>query len=546
MHISHLVYGVIFGCFYIPVLYVFYQILRMKDLGSKVCSFISSNVFINTLSFSSSEALLSAIFSIVLAIPGAYYFGRFNFTGKRWWRSLLVLPFMMPSIVIVLAMVIFYGQNGQFNLWLSRVSGGQWQFTGLYGFWGIVLAHVLYNLPLCIRMMGEGWERINPTWREVSANLGVGPFATWYRLTLPLLLPTIGYLFLVVFLYSFLSFTVVLLFGGYLYKTFEVLIYIEYNSKLQFEQAAMIAGLQTLVLLCVFMIQRFFHQKLGNPSQNFRKLPRLSFSNFPGQKVIFWVYNALLLIFIAAPFLNVMGRSFHRTGLAGGSISLINYGLLFSEAFHFAVGSSFLKVLGNSILLSLAVALITVGAAYFFARERRRHPWGIPDLLLQLPMGISFMSFGFGLGSLLDYYINSWFLVLWAQVFLAFPLIYSILRTAWREFDVSLLETAALLGAKPRFTFFTVEAPLLKKAIRTATAYAMAISLSDLSAVLLLGRGEVITLSVAIYRLIGHYHFAEATALGSLFILISFTIFVLIELDWVRKKLPKESPRESV
>lgn len=529
--LKHLPYLVIFSCFYLPVLTVFYRMLRMEGGLEQCVAFVRSNLFINTLSFTVTESFLSACLSIALAFPGAYFFSRFDFSGKRWWRSLLILPFMMPGIIIVLAMVVFYGQNGVFNQLLRQISGGEWRFTGLYGFWGIVLAHVIYNLPLCLRMLGDSWERLDPRLEEASANLGSSPWNTWRRLTWPLLLSTIGYLWVIVFLYSFLSFTVVLVFGGYLFKTFEVLIYIEYNSKLRFEQASMIAGLQTLILALIFLIQGLLRQKVGYPSKNSRQPPRLGFKAYPRQTTGFFMYNAGLLFFLAGPFVTVFERSLRGGGVAGGILTLSNYRLLLSEAFRFSTGQSLARVIGNSLFLSMTVAIITVGFAYFFARDRRSQPWNLVDLGLQLPLGISFMSFGFGLFNLGGDHIPGWLLIIWAQVYLAFPLVYAILRTAWRNFDVTLLESARLLGADSRFVFWTLEAPLLKKAVRTAFAYSLAISLGDLAAVLLLGNGEVITLSVAIYRLIGHYRFAQATALGSLFIGISFLVFLAIEAD---------------
>ena len=149
---------------------------------------------------------------------------------------------MLPGVLVVLGMVVFYGNNGALNHWLALLFPDRgWRFTGLYGFWGIILAHVFYNFTFCLRLTGEAWERINPALHEASALLGAGPFYTWRRVTLPLLAPTLLYLFLLVFLYSFLSFTVVLVLGGYLYKTFEVLIYIEYSSRLRFARAALIA-----------------------------------------------------------------------------------------------------------------------------------------------------------------------------------------------------------------------------------------------------------------------------------------------------------------
>ena len=69
----------------------------------------------------------------------------------------------------------------------------------------------------------------------------------------------------------------------------------------------------------------------------------------------------------------------------------------------------------------------------------------------------------------------------------------------------------------------------MRAAFADAFAYAMASSMGDLSAVLVLGQGEIVTLPVAIYRLIGHYRFAQATALGAIFLLLSFLVFLLIE-----------------
>ncbi|HOP73939.1 MAG TPA: iron ABC transporter permease [Bacillota bacterium] len=528
-------YFLVFLSFYLPVLYVFYQLVLMEDLFLKLAQFIRSGVFWKTLSFSLSQAGISAALSILLSLPGAYFWGRFNFRGKQFSRSLLVLPFMMPGIVIVLGMVVFYGKNGLFNQLLSALFSEKIRFTGLYSYWGIVLAHVIYNLPLCLRMLGESWERIDPKLREASINLGAGPFFTGWRLTLPLILPTIVYLFLVVFVYSFLSFTVVLVFGGYLYKTFEVLIYIEYNSKLRFEEASMIAGLQTLILLFIFWLQSLFQRK-GYAAKPAANLPRLCFHKNPLQTVGFYIYHIIILLFLATPFLTVIQRSFLEGGTFGNHLSLENYQLLFGEGFRFSVGASFGKVVLTSCFLSTAVALVTTIVAYVFAKDRQSKPWGITDLLLQLPLGISFMSFGFGLGSLAGDLLPAWLLLMWAHFYLAFPLVYSIMRTAWRDFDYSMIESSYLLGASPRHTLLAIEAPLIRKAVQTAFIYGMAISLSDLGAVLLLGRGEVITISVAIYRLIGHYRFAQGTALATIFMGIAFLAFLAVEKDWITKR----------
>ena len=145
-------------------------------------------------------------------------------------------------------------------------------------------------------------------------------------------------------------------------------------------------------------------------------------------------------------------------------------------------------------------------------------------------MGVSFLTFAFGLINLTGRALPNWALLLWAQVFLAFPLVYSILRTARRELGEDLFEAAQLLGASGRELFWTVEFPLLKRALGSALAYGAALSLGDLSAVLVLGQGKLVTLSVAVYRLIGH-HFFAGDGLGTVMILMSLLLFSLVDAE---------------
>jgi thiamine transport system permease protein len=525
------IYCLTFILFYLPVVLILGKAFLTRGAFPHMADFVGSRLFLNTLSFSVKEAFLSAFFSLLLALPGAYFFGRYEFPGKKVMRSIMVLPFMFPGIMIVLAMVIFYGHNGVFNhLIYGIIPDCSWKFGDLYGFWGIILAHVFYNFTFCLRILGESWQRIDPRFIDASKILGANFFHTWWRITFPLLMPTVGYLFVLVFLYSFLSFTIVLVFGGYLYKTFEVLIYIDYNQKLDFNRAAIIAMVQTMILATVLYLQSFLGRRARHLAPCELELPQLNLKRLPVLSSIFYSYLISVTIFLLGPFLAILSRSFNEGGTFEGAFTLINYRLLFSDGFRFAVGKNFSSVLSSSISIAIIVTLITVVTAYWFARDRRKLLWRNVDLWLQLPLGISFLTFAFGLLILAGKYLPTWVLVIWAQVFMIFPLIYSLLKTARGELAESLLEAAATLGASPKTIFRTVEFPLMKKSIVTAITYAMALSLGELTAALVLGKGDLVTIPVAIYRLMGHYRFPQATALGSLFILAAFLLFISFEL----------------
>ena len=516
------------GGFYLPVIMLLARAFLGRGAWAGLWQFIGSGVFRNTLLFSLNEALLSAACSLLVALPGAYFFGRYDFPGKQLLRSWLAIPFMLPGILVVLGLVIFYGKNGVFNHWLTGLfPGNAWEMNYLYSFWGIILANVFYNFAFCLRVLGERWEKIDPRLNEASELLGAGPWRTWVRIVWPLLRPTAAYLFTMVFLYSFLSFTVVLILGGYLYKTFEVLIYIEYNSKLNLNGAATIAALQMVLLAGVLALQGVLTRSAPAYANFQISRPGLSWRRNPGAAALFLIYLAAITFFFMSPLLAVIIRSFRK--LSGGGLTLENYASLLGTEFSFAIGQSFTTVLGVSLAIAVCAAIITVILAYLLAWLRREQPWGWIDLLCQLPLGVSFLTFSTGLSGWAGSLLPSWALIIWAQIFLAFPLVYSVLRTARRELGGSLTDASALLGAGALETFLRVELPLMLKPLQTGFSYAAAISLGDLSVVLVLGKGELVTLPVAIYRLIGHYHFPAATALGTLFILISLLLYLGVQ-----------------
>ena len=246
-------------------------------------------------------------------------------------------------------------------------------------------------------MLGERWERISPKLEEASAVLGAGRLTTWRRVILPLLVPTIGYLGVLVFLYAFLSFTVVLVLGGYLYQTFEVLIYIEYNNKLRFTHASMLAGVQMVLLTGILALQRWAQRLVQRQSGEISTLPSLQPKRQPVKTAFFLFYLAGSLLFFFLPLFFILFRSFKKRGMPDGVWTLENYRHLFGASFRFTVGRGLGTVVGTSLALAITVGLVTMVLAYVLARQRRQQPWGRIDLWLQLPMGISFLTFAFGL-----------------------------------------------------------------------------------------------------------------------------------------------------
>jgi len=214
--------------------------------GEFFLDFLSDPWNLRVIAFSLFQAFLSAVLSILVGLPGAWLLTHYNFPGQRWFRLLTYLPFILPSILVVLAMVLFFGNNGWINRGLMALFGTEEppvQF--LYSLSGILIAHVFYNFPIAMKIIGDQWERISEQYLQAARSLGAGNMKRYFRITLPLLLPSIGSAFVLIFLLCMNSFAIILVLGGGIrYTTIEVLIYQLARIELDFSGAASLAFLQ--------------------------------------------------------------------------------------------------------------------------------------------------------------------------------------------------------------------------------------------------------------------------------------------------------------
>jgi spermidine/putrescine transport system permease protein len=118
--------------------------------------------------------LSAAFLSTVLGICAARAMTRHQFRGKGAASSLIMAPLILPEIIIAISLLILLLGAG---LPLSL-------FT-------VVLGHVLFCTPYSISVLVAGFEGFDPSLEEAARDLGDGPFATLWRVTLPVLFPSI-------------------------------------------------------------------------------------------------------------------------------------------------------------------------------------------------------------------------------------------------------------------------------------------------------------------------------------------------------------------
>lgn len=231
------------------ILFFYYPIvLILKDGLSPgaLMEIIGDSYYRKVILFTFEQAVASTLLTLALGMPGAYLFAKYDFPGKRFLRALLTVPFVMPSIMVALGFIILFGKNGVITNLLGFDPGI------IYSWKGIILAHAFYNFPVVVRMVSALWQRINPHYEEAAMSLGARGFTLFRKVTLPMLYPGIFASAMLTFIFSFLSFSIPLIIGGYRYATIEVAIFTEIMTLLDFRRGSALAVIQ-LMLSFTFM-----------------------------------------------------------------------------------------------------------------------------------------------------------------------------------------------------------------------------------------------------------------------------------------------------
>src|SRR5215204_2260044 len=62
------------------------------------------------------QAVLSTLLTLLLGLPAAYLFSRYDFRGKSLLRALTAVPFMLPTVVVAASFNAIFGMRGLFSL----------------------------------------------------------------------------------------------------------------------------------------------------------------------------------------------------------------------------------------------------------------------------------------------------------------------------------------------------------------------------------------------------------------------------------------------
>lgn len=139
----------------------------------------------------------TAVMSTVLGLFAARATTRYAFPGKGAALGLILLPMVLPEMIMAMSMLVVFLAIG---LPLNLMT--------------IILGHVLVCTPFAVTILTSAFQSLDRSLEEAAQDLGEGPFSTFWRVILPLVMPGIISSLLITFTISLDEFIIAFFLGG--------------------------------------------------------------------------------------------------------------------------------------------------------------------------------------------------------------------------------------------------------------------------------------------------------------------------------------------
>lgn len=130
---------------------------------------------------------LAVAVSLVLGVPLAWMLARTTFPGKAVVRAVVTLPMVLPPVVGGVALLFAFGAHGFAGEALAHV-GITLPFTTA----GAVLAETFVAMPFLVIAAEAGLRQADERYEEAAAMLGAGTWMRFWRVTMPLIAPSLA------------------------------------------------------------------------------------------------------------------------------------------------------------------------------------------------------------------------------------------------------------------------------------------------------------------------------------------------------------------
>ncbi len=453
--------------------------------------------------------------AVLLGVPLAFFSTRYLIRGKALLSTFAILALLSPPFIGAYSWIIMLGNNG--FLRNSLASLGVFLPT-IYGPFGIILVYTLQHYPFVFLLVSGALSTVDRSLEEASENLGSHGTKTFFRVTLPLVTPSLTAGALIAFMISLADFGTPMILG-HNYRVLPTMAYNLFTSDIGDNPglASTVSIFLIMVSTVVLFLQRYAaaRRKYSSTLVNRPIVKRLKGWKAVGTHLLCYFIVALstlpLAVVVVYSFRKTKGPVFHP-GFDLGS---------YRQVFH-QVPRAIFNTLSFSLLALLLI--IVVGTLIGFVLARKTSIVSrVLDPLLMIPYIVPGTVLGIGFVVAFNrkpiYLVGTAAILILSYFIRRLP--YSVRSSAsiLKQIDPSIEEAAVNLGARPARSFFKVTLPLMTPGVLSGGIMSWVTAVNELSSSIVLYVGATATMTVRIYLAVLDGYFGTASALATMLLL---------------------------
>lgn len=482
-------------------------------------------------SFKVAAAVTAA--SLVVGILFSYFYSLFDLKGKAFLQTMAILACMSPPVIGAYSWIQMFGRGGVFTKLIKSLLG--LRIPNIYGFGGIVIVITCQLFPLVFLYINGALRNIDNSLIEASSGLGCSSFKRFFKVILPLCMPTILAAGLLVFMRAFADFSTPLLIGKG-YQTFPVLIYNSFvgeTSRSQnFASAVSVVGI--VVTALIFFLQKFANSKFSFTMNALHSIEVRKAR--PVASVMMHIYCYFIVFVAMLPQFFVAWQSFRK---CQGGVFQDGYGF---QSYVDAFDKVITRSLPNTFIIGIAalalVVFLAILIAYLVVRRRNTLNNAI-DTLSMLPYIIP----GAVVGIALVVTFNRGPLVLTGTA--AIMIIALIIRrlpytirssvAILQQIPLSIEEAAISLGSSKLKAFFTITVPMMTGGILSGAIISWITIITELSTAIVLYSVKTETMTLTVYTNVVQGNDGVASAVATMLLAVT-TVSLLLFMRFSKNK----------
>lgn len=538
---------IVFALLFLLLLFLAYPLGRLlvipylnDDFMELLNRILNSGSLLKSLRMTFYFSTLVTLFSVIIGLFWAWVMTRTDLSLYRSIKTLISLPYAIPPFIGAISWIYLANPS---NGLINQVAGHS--LLNIYSLTGLVFVETSFLYTFVFLSTSAALEHMDASFEEAARTAGANNIQTFFKITLPLIFPSVLNSALLVFIAAIASFGVPALIGGP--AGFKVIT----TEIFQLQKMGTMNGLKTSILLSSFLL--LFSIVFIVLSQTLTSDKKLSLvSGKSSRKSLVelkalrpWVLTLLFSFLGVVLILPFSGVFLSATSLVQGRVDFQNFTLTHFQRILFET-EDLVRALKNSLIIAFTVGILSSLIALFLGYLQTQTnlkgkswvdlfvaiPYSAPGTVIALSLILAFSQNFFGLP--FSIYNSLWmFVIAFTLKYLNFS--FKIVTENYKQIHPYLIEAAETSGASFVQVFRFIWLPLLRPALIASFFLVFVPSLSELTMSLFLTGPGMETLGTLIFQL---QEYSDNIGGGASVLSTLIFIFV-IAMNFAVKKLSK-------